>query len=98
VGFEARENKTGFVLCVCKTGREGALSPPEPVLFLFRWFQDLERAQQTLVDAHHCACVVEFAAVVRCAEKGNKLSLRKELVSVLYDLMCAADKVHVVLL
>jgi hypothetical protein len=58
----------------------------------------LERAEQTLVDAHHCTGVVEFTTVVRRAEQGDKLTLREKLVSVLNDLMSAANEVHVVLL
>ena len=58
----------------------------------------LERAEQAFVDAHHCTCIVEFTAVVRCTEQCDKLTLRKELVAVFYDLMSTTDQVHVVFL
>jgi len=58
----------------------------------------LERAEQTLIHAHHGPSVVEFSAVVGCAEQSDELALRKELVAVLDHLMGAADEVHVVFL
>lgn len=58
----------------------------------------MEGAEQALIDAHHGTGVVEFAAVVGCAEKRNELSLREELVAVLDNLMGAANEVHIVLL
>lgn len=58
----------------------------------------LERAEQTLVDAHHRTCIVKFTAVVGCAEQSHKLALGEKLVAVFYDLMSATDKVHVMLL
>lgn len=58
----------------------------------------LERAQQTLVYAHHGACIVEFAAVIWCAKERDQLPLGEELVTVFHDLMCATNKVHIVLL
>lgn len=58
----------------------------------------LERAEQALVDAHHGASIVEFTTIVGCREQRDKLSLREELVTVLDNLMCTADQVHVMLL
>lgn len=58
----------------------------------------LERAKQTLVDAHHSTCVVKLSTVVGRAEQSDQLAFREELVSVLHNLMCTADEVHVVLL
>ena len=58
----------------------------------------LEGTQQTLVDAHHRTCVVEFTAVVGCAEQCDELTLREELVTIFYDLMRTTDEVHVMLL
>ena len=66
--------------------------------FLLGRLQDLKAAQQTLVDAHHSAGIVEFAAVVRGGEQGDELSLAKELVAILDDLMRAAYQIHVMLL
>jgi hypothetical protein len=51
------------------------LSTPEPVLFLLGRLQDLERAQQALVDAHHRTSVVEFTAVVWRTEQCDELTL-----------------------
>jgi len=59
---------------------------------------NLERAQQALVDAHHSTRVVEFTAIVGCAEQSHELALGEELVAVLDNLMCTADQVHVVFL
>jgi hypothetical protein len=58
----------------------------------------LERAQQTLIDAHHRTRVVELSAVVWRTEKCDELTLREELVAVFYDLVSTADEIHVVLL
>ena len=58
----------------------------------------LEGAQQALVHAHHRTGVVKLSAVVWCTEQRNQLPLREELVTVLDDLMSAANQVHIVLL
>jgi hypothetical protein len=59
---------------------------------------DLERAEQTLVDAHHGTRIVEFSAVIRSAEESHKLALGEKLVSVFHNLVRTANEVHVVLL
>ena len=59
---------------------------------------NLERAEQTLVDAHHCTGVVELSTVVRRGEQRDELPLREELISILHNLMRTADEIHVVLL
>jgi hypothetical protein len=58
----------------------------------------LERAEQALVDAHHRTGIVEFTAVVGRTEQCHELTLRKELVTILHNLMGTAYEVHVVLL
>ena len=58
----------------------------------------LERAQQTLINAHHRPCIVEFSTVIWCTKECHQLPLRKELVAVFHDLMRSADEIHVVLL
>lgn len=58
----------------------------------------LEGAEQTLVNAHHRTRIVEFTAVVRCAEQRDQLALREEFVSVLHNLMRTAYQVHIVFL
>lgn len=68
------------------------------LLFLLCWLQNLERAQQALVDAHHGAGVVKLAAVVGGTKQSDELALREELVAIFDDLMGTADEVHVVLL
>nr|POE77548.1 hypothetical protein CFP56_09195 [Quercus suber] len=60
--------------------------------------QDLEGAEQGLVDAHHRSSVVEFATVVRGGEECDELTLGEELVAVLDHLMRAAYQIHVVFL
>lgn len=68
------------------------------LLLLLSGLEDLERAEQALIHAHHSTRIVEFTAVVWRAEQSDKLSLGEELVSVLDDLMRSADEVHVVFL
>jgi hypothetical protein len=58
----------------------------------------LEGTQEALVDTHHGASIIEFTAVVRCAEERNQLPFREELVAVFHDLMGAANEIHVMLL
>jgi len=77
---------------------ETCLSTTESVLLLLGGLENLERAQQALVDAHHGTGIVEFAAVVRSGEQGDELALREEFVAVLDDLMRAADQIHIVFL
>jgi hypothetical protein len=68
------------------------------LLLLLCRLEDLERAQQALVDAHHGASIVKLAAVVGSTEKGDELAFREELVTIFDDLMSAADEIHVMLL
>lgn len=68
------------------------------LLFLLGGLENLEGAQQALVDAHHGACVVELAAVVGRGEESHELALAEELVAILDDLVSTADQIHVVLL
>jgi ATP-dependent helicase YprA (DUF1998 family) len=68
------------------------------LLLLLRRLQDLERAQQALVDTHHRTCVVELATVVRRGEEGDELAFAEELVAVFDDLVGTTDEVHVVFL
>ena len=59
---------------------------------------NLEGTQQALVDTHHGTGIVEFSTVVRCAEQSNQLTLRKEFVTILNNLVSSADEIHIVLL
>lgn len=68
------------------------------LLLLLRRLENLEGAQQALVHTHHCASVVELSAVVGRREQRDQLTLAKELVAVLDDLVSSADQIHVVLL
>jgi hypothetical protein len=68
------------------------------LLLLLSGLQDLERAQQTFVHAHHRAGIVELATVVGCREEGDQLAFAKELVAILDDLVSTADQVHVMFL
>ena len=78
--------------------RSCAVGPAVRVfVLLLRRFQNLERAHQRVIYAHHGAGVVKFTAVVGCGEQCDQLPLRKELVAVLDDLVRTADEVHVVL-
>lgn len=58
----------------------------------------LERTKEAFVNAHHCAGVVEFSAVIRCAEQRHELPLGEEFITILDDLVRTAYQVHVVLL
>ncbi|GBE58997.1 ABC1 family protein, putative [Babesia ovata] len=58
---------------------------------------NLERAHERLVDAHHGARVVELPAIIRGTKKRDQTSLGKKFVTVLHHLMGAADEVEFVL-
>ncbi len=68
------------------------------LLLLLRRLQNLEGAQEALVHTHHRTRVVELTAVVWRREQRDELALREELIAVFHDLVCTADKIHVVLL
>ena len=68
------------------------------LLLLFSGLEDLKRAEQALVHAHHGTGVVKLAAVIGCAEQGDELALGEKLVAILDDLVSTANQVHVVLL
>jgi hypothetical protein len=65
---------------------------------LLRWLQDLEGADQILIDAHQGSGIVELPAIVGSREDGNQLPLREEFVSLLNHLMRTAHQIEVVLL
>lgn len=44
------------------------------LLLLLCWLEDLERAQQALVDAHHSTGIVKLATVVGSTEQGDELT------------------------
>jgi len=60
--------------------------------------EDFEAAHQGFVDGHHGSSVVELATVVRSAEECDELSLGKELVAVLNNLVSPANQIEVLLL
>lgn len=68
------------------------------LLLLLGGLEDLERAQQALIDAHHRTCIVKLAAVVGRREESDELALAEELVAVFDNLMGTTDEVHVVFL
>jgi hypothetical protein len=59
---------------------------------------NLEGAKQALVHTHHGTGVVKLATVVRSAEQRNELTLRKELVAILDDLVGTTYEVHIMFL
>ena len=65
-------------------------------LLLLGGLEDLERAHQRVVHTHHRTRVVELAAVVGRTEDRDQLALGEEFVTVLDDLVRAADEVEVV--
>lgn len=66
-------------------------------LLLLCRLQNLERTEQRLIDAHHRTCIVKLTTVVGRREQRHKLPLGKELVAILYDLVCTTNQVHIVL-
>lgn len=67
-------------------------------MLLLCGLEDLEGAQQTLVDAHHGTGIVKLATVVGSTEECDKLALGEELVAVLNNLVGTTDEIHVMLL
>lgn len=67
-------------------------------LLLLSGLENLERAEQALVDAHHGTSIVEFTTVVGGAEERHQLALGEELIAVLNNLMGTANEIHVMLL
>ena len=74
-----------------------SVRPSHAHAFLVQRLEDLERADEILVDGHHRSRVVEFSAVIRSGEYGDELSVAEELVAIFDDLVCSADEVEVVL-
>lgn len=68
------------------------------LLLLLGRLEDLERAEQALVDTHHGTGIVKLAAVVGSTEEGDELALGEELVAVLDDLVGTADEIHIMFL
>ena len=66
--------------------------------FKGNWATNLERAEETLVNAHHGTSIVEFSAVVGCAEQSHELALGEKFVTILDNLVGTADEIHVMLL
>ncbi len=79
--------------CIGALGR-GLAGLGDALLLLSR-LEDLERAHQRVVHAHHGTRVVELTTVVGRAEDGDQLALGEEFVTVLDDLVSAADEVQV---
>ena len=66
-------------------------------LFISR-LEDLETTHKGVVNGHHGAGVVEFAAVVGRAEEGYQLASGEKFVAVFNHLMGAAYQINVVFL
>jgi len=81
----------GFVGLRGSTGTTGG----EHFLSLLR-FKDLEGAHERFIDGHHRSGIVEFTTIVRGREDRHQTPLRKELVSVLHNLMRSANEVEIV--
>lgn len=74
------------------------ISTGEMLIIRGKELTNLERAEQALVNTHHCTCIVEFTTVVGCAEKRDQLALGEEFVTVLNNLMRTTYQVHIVFL
>lgn len=46
----------------------------------------LERAHQRFIDAHHCSCIIELAAVIWRGKQCHQLPFRKEFIPIFHDL------------
>lgn len=64
--------------------------------FFSRKLTNLEGAHECLIDRHHATGIIELAAVVRCREESDKMTLRKKLIPILHHLMGTANKIKVV--
>lgn len=73
-------------------GKDGLL------LLLLSRLENLEGAQETLIDRHHGSSIIELATVVWSREERHELAFGEKLVSVLHDLVGTAYEVHVMLL
>lgn len=58
--------------------------------------QNLETAHESLIDGHQSTGVVEFTAVVYGTENSDELSVSKEFVAIINDLMSSANQVNIV--
>ena len=67
-----------------------------PLLLRTSRLEYLERAHERVVHSHHCAGVVELAAVVRRREDRDEFPASEELVAILDDLVGTHDQVEVV--
>ena len=56
------------------------------LFFGYFWEEDFEGTGKVSLDVHERACIVKLATVIGCRKDGHKLPLRKELISILYDL------------
>ena len=54
--------------------------------FQWNYLEDLEGAHQSLVNRHHGAGIVEFAAVIRRRKECHQLPFGEKLVAILHDL------------
>lgn len=54
---------------------------------LLGWSQDLEAANEVIVDRHHGAGVVKLSAVVWSRKQRHQLPFSKKLVPVFHDLL-----------
>merc|ERR1719247_928391 len=81
-----------------KSNNLGCAIGSPPSFLTFHRLEHLETAHQRLIDGHHRAGIVELSTIVGCTEDGDELSLGKELVTIFYDLVCANNEVHVLLL
>lgn len=56
----------------------------------------MERAHERVIDRHHGAGVVEFAAVIGGGKDGHQFPTGKELVPVFHHLVGAHDEIQIV--
>mmetsp|Transcript_53453 Transcript_53453/g.127485 ORF Transcript_53453/g.127485 Transcript_53453/m.127485 type:complete len:302 (+) Transcript_53453:112-1017(+) len=88
--------------CFCSKARSPVLpntaSQACRLLLPLDWLEHLETAHECLINGHHGSRIVELAAVVGRAKECDELTFGKELVAILNNLVCTANKVHVVLL
>lgn len=76
----------GFRICREEGERGGCGQSPACCCLPSKALTHLEGTHESLIHAHHGACVVKLPAVVGCREEGDELALGKELVAILHHL------------
>lgn len=58
--------------------------------------KNLERVHLTFINTYHCNSIVKATTVVRSREYNSKLSIRKKVITILYNLLSITDGINIV--